>query len=105
MYKHLLQKDVQNLLLQKNKREKKQLSGYKQCYTYKNQRENHIHSGHPCEHTKLNNFFVAKTVSWQDQVTTGSRKNNQLRLILHKDNNCSFPDAAPRSTTSSSSTE
>ena len=34
MYKQLLQKDVQNF--EKHQR-KKQLSGYKQCYTYKNQ--------------------------------------------------------------------
>ena len=33
----LLQKDVQNLSLDTNKRGKKQLSGYKHCYTYKNQ--------------------------------------------------------------------
>ena len=34
MYKQLPQKDVQNLEKQESK---KQLSGYKQCYTYKNQ--------------------------------------------------------------------
>ena len=34
VYKQLPQKDVQNLEKQERK---KQLSGYKQCYTYKNQ--------------------------------------------------------------------
>ena len=34
MYKQLPQKDVQNLEKQERK---KQLSGYEQCYTYKNQ--------------------------------------------------------------------
>jgi len=48
---------------------------------------------------------VAKTVSWQDQVTTGSRKDNKLQLTLHTDNNCSFPDAAPHRVLPSSSTD
>ena len=34
VYEQLLQKEVQNLEKQERK---KQLSGYKQCYTYKNQ--------------------------------------------------------------------